>query len=44
MRTIIKVRDLVKHYGDVKAVDGISFEVSLASWDPTGPGRPPPSK
>ncbi len=27
MEKILEVKDLVKHYGDVKAVDGISFDV-----------------
>lgn len=31
MKNIIEVRELRKHYGDVKAVDGISFDVEKGS-------------
>lgn len=31
MKNIIEIRDLKKHYGDVKAVDGISFDVKEGS-------------
>ena len=43
MRATIKVKDLVKHYGDVKAVDGISFEVQQGEifgfLGPNGAGK-----
>ncbi|MDN5338466.1 MAG: type transport system ATP-binding protein [Thermotogaceae bacterium] len=43
MEEIIKVSDLKKYYGDVKAVDGISFEVFkgevLAILGPNGAGK-----
>lgn len=40
------VENLVKRYGDVLALDGITFEVRWgevsACWAPTGLGRPLP--
>ena len=44
----VVVSGLTKSYGDIEAVRGIDFEVAAgeasASWDPTGPGSPPPSR
>jgi ABC-2 type transport system ATP-binding protein len=41
--TIIEVRNLVKHYGDIKAVDGISFSVKqgevFGMLGPNGAGK-----
>ena len=40
---VIRVRDLRKHYGDVKAVDGVSFEVArgevFGMLGPNGAGK-----
>jgi ABC-2 type transport system ATP-binding protein len=40
---LMKVRDLVKHYGEVRAVDGVSFEVMTAKvftlLGPNGAGK-----
>src|SRR5438045_2396672 len=40
---MIQVRDLAKHYGDVKAVDGVSFDVAageiFAFLGPNGAGK-----
>ncbi len=45
---ILEVRDLVKHYPAVTAVDGISFACprgsASACLGPTAPARPPPSR
>ncbi len=42
-RVLLRVSDLVKHYGDVRAVDGISFEAHVASvftlLGPNGAGK-----
>ena len=45
---MISVRHLVKTFGELKAVDDISFDVrparSSPSSGPTAPARPPPSR
>ena len=42
-RVLLRVSDLVKHYGDVHAVDGVSFEAHVASvftlLGPNGAGK-----
>ncbi|MCK4445303.1 MAG: ATP-binding cassette domain-containing protein, partial [Thermoplasmata archaeon] len=42
-KPIITVTDLKKHYGDIKAVDGVSFEVSpgeiFSCLGPNGAGK-----
>jgi ABC-2 type transport system ATP-binding protein len=42
-RVLLRVTDLVKHYGDVRAVDGVSFEAHVASvftlLGPNGAGK-----
>ncbi len=45
---MIHVQNLVKTFGEVNAVDGVSFDVAageiFAFLGPTAPARPPPSR
>ena len=42
-RVLLRVSDLIKHYGDIRAVDGVSFEAHVASvftlLGPNGAGK-----
>ena len=44
---VIEIKNLTKHFGKVKAVDGISFAVEKGEifgfWGPMAPEKPLPS-
>ncbi len=48
MTAILEARDLVKRFGDVTAVDGVSFEIEegevFGLLGPNGAARPPRSR
>ena len=48
LQNAIEVKNLHKAFGDLKAVDGVSFEVAqgeiFSLLGPNGAARPPPSR
>ena len=46
MTELVRIDNLVKHFGPIKAVDGVSFSVErgevLGFWARTEPGNRPP--